>query len=370
MLFLGRVGLVRSVGLFSGILILTSACIGSIRPLSVNPDMPRDLPKELKNRFEIMDSATVALRGPGSLMVEEVSSSKKSIKRKGTKKDLAKKGGKIQVASSQTLETFSYPTRRPASDPIWISERMVFGIYYFGVAAGEFSLDVLPFKTIHDRKVYHIRGQARSTPVFSLFYRLNDLVESFFDYDGNFSHRFHIVIDESKQRRDAIELNDSEKKETFYWNRWERKDTPFTETKQYGKIEPFSQDSLSALYYLRTVPLEVGKVFVFPVVSEGKSWEAVCTVLRKEEFSAPTGKVKAWVIRPQMRENGEIKNKEDSFIWISDDERRVPLRVEAKVKVGTIVAKLWKFEPGMKPEPLVAPLGPSAGETGSVVKVN
>ena len=339
-----------------------AGCMTSFKPLEVKTNLPGELPPDLMKRFEVKETITssnapIKNDAPAS-QVEEVPKQNSSLKdRKNKKKD-------IEGGSGRSLANtpFSYPSRRPEKDPFLPNERMTYGIYYFGVAAGELNLDILPFKQIHDRKVFHIRGYVVSTPVFSLFYRLNDMIETFFDYESSFSHRFHVVVDETKQKRDAVELNDSEKQETFYWNRWERKGEPYVETKETGKVPSFSQDSMSSLYYLRTLPLEVGKTFVFPVVSEGKSWEAVCTVLRKEEVSSPIGKVQAFVIRPQMRVNGEIKNKEDSFLWLSADDRRIPIRLEAKVKVGTVVAKLWKFEPGTVTESVSAPLPSVAQE--------
>ena len=100
-----------------------------------------------------------------------------------------------------------------------MGERHVFEITYFGMVAGDFTLDVLPHKRINGRQVYHVRGHALSSNLFSLFYRIDDIVETYFDYEGLFSHRFHLKLDETKQTRDSLELNDSEKKQTFFWNR-------------------------------------------------------------------------------------------------------------------------------------------------------
>jgi hypothetical protein len=248
---------------------------------------------------------------------------------------------------------FEYPNRRPEKEPIWIGEKGTYDITYFGVSAGEFTLEALPFKSVEDRKVYNVRGIAKSSPVFSLFYRLEDMVETFIDYDGFFSHRFHILLDETKQRRDSVELYDSVKKQTFFWNRWNHlngKNWDYSETKTFAPIQSFSQDSLSALYYVRTLPLPDGAVITFPVASEGDSWEAVVTVVRREYMETPLGRVRCVVVKPEMKYKGILKKSGgDSFIWYTDDDRRVVVRLEAKVKVGTIVATLKKWDPGTEP---------------------
>ena len=178
-----------------------------------------------------------------------------------------------------------------------MGEKLVYSITYFGVSAGDLTIEILPFKQLGTRKVYHIYGNAVSSPVFSLFYRLNDVVESFMDYEGSFSHRFHLHLDETKQTREALELNDSEKAQTHYWNKWHPRDGDYREAHESGPVAPFSQDSLSALYYLRMVPaLEPGTVVSFPVISEGKSWEAICNIVRREMKDTPLGELQTVVI--------------------------------------------------------------------------
>ncbi|MBH9751110.1 DUF3108 domain-containing protein, partial [Clostridioides difficile] len=78
--------------------------------------------------------------------------------------------------------------------------------------AGQLELDVLPEKVVADRPTYHFRAVASSTSVFSLFYRVNDVAESFMDTTGLFSHKFSLKLDESKQTRDVLELYRAEER--------------------------------------------------------------------------------------------------------------------------------------------------------------
>lgn len=323
-------------------LILGSACASrTLNPLDEVKPLPQDLPKDLLTKFEVEGIQPSPSPSPSP----SASPSPEPKKKTAAKPKPEPKKGKAAKA-------FVYPSRRPAVDPIWVGEKMTLEITYFGAAAGEFTTEVLPFKSINGRKVYHLKGMAKTSSVFALFYRLDDWLESYLDYDGLFSHRFHLVLDQTRQKRDALELFDSEKKQVFYWNRRDHVEKGYSESKDYLPMVPFPQDSFSALYYVRTLPLEVGQVYNFPVVSEGKGWEAVVTVLRKEIIETPLGKrTPAIVVRPQTKYQGVLRQKRgDSLVWISDDEKRYILRLEAEVKVGTVVARLKKVEPGEKPE--------------------
>ncbi len=356
---------VRQVLLILFVLLLS--CVnGSIRHVRMNNELPSDFPKELKDRFEIKDvtssipnlltSDVEVSKGPSPASFSEPAIESKVSKKKKKRMKIKEEHQKELARGTVHSAPFVYPIRRPGRDPIWVGEKFVYSILYLGVPAGSFTLEILPFKTISNRKVYHIRGNAVSSTIFSLFYRLNDIVESFMDYEGSFSHRFHIILDESKQSRDALELYDSEKAQTFYWNRWDHKVNGYKESKEFAAIQPFSQDSLSALYFMRTLALPPDSVISFPVVSEGKGWEAICNVVRREMLRTPFGKVQTIVIRPDTKFQGILRKNGNSFLWLTDDDRKIPVRLEAKVRIGTVVAELRHVELGTPPAAEVNPL--------------
>jgi hypothetical protein len=325
------------------------SCAGNtLGRVTSSDELPKELPSEMKQKFEVQDQLAKATPAPLPVVIPPAPTKKKKSK-KAKLGAVTPKATVPEPGPSPAPTPYVYVSRRPAKEPIWVGEKMVFDITYFGMSAGDFTVEALPLKAMDGRQVYHIRGTAISSKVFSLFYRLNDTVETFIDYESVFSHRFHIILDESKQSRDALELYDPEKSQTYYWNRWNHKERGFSENKEYQPIAPLSQDSLSALYFLRTVPLPDGAVITIPVVSEGKSWEAVVTVMRREMVSAPWGKVQAVVLKPETKFQGVLKKQGDSFIWLSDDDRRIILRLEAKVRIGTVVANLKKFDPGTPP---------------------
>lgn len=303
--------------------------------------LPKELPPELQAKFEVLEAQKKPVPAPEPSPTP-VTTKKGKAAKKTSAKAVAKK--------SKEKAPFAYPDRGPKNPPFWVGEKQTLEITYIGMAAGEFTAEVLPVKMISDRKVYHLRARAKSSKVMNLFYSLNDSIESFWDHSGLFSHRFHMVLDQSKQKRDALELFDSEAKKVFYWNRKNHVEKGISESKDYFDMTPFSQDSFSALFYLRTLPLETGKIYTFPVVSEGKSWEAVVTVVRREMMDTPLGKKQCIVVRPQTRYQGVMKQERgESYIWLTDDDRRFIVRLEAKVKVGSVAAQLKKVELGEKP---------------------
>lgn len=343
-------GAVRSLlvtGAFIGVFGFLSSCSSPQTKYDskTTDELPIETPIDLLSKFKITEEGEQPRPSPTEVAV---TATKNHEQKNTATTDVKGKKSKVKKLDKTVTEKsnppFVWPQRRPEHDAMVVGEKLTYEITYFGVPAGEVVLETLPYKTINGRKAYHLRGLAHSSAVFSIFYTLNDMIETFVDYEGLFSHRFHIVLDETKQKRDSLELNDSEKKQTFYWNRWDHWKKGKIEIKDYFPIPSFPQDSLSALLWVRNLPLEVNKSFTFPVVSEGKFWDGIVNVVRKEKLKTAIGEKEAFVIVPETKYQNYLKKQGDTFLWFADDEHKNLLRVEAKVKIGTITAVLKKAE--------------------------
>ena len=68
-------------------------------------------------------------------------------------------------------------------------------------------------------------------------------------------------------------------------------------------------------------------------------------VLAKEKVSLSDGReVDTVKIRPVLKSDGIFQKKGDILIWLTDDTKRTPVRVETEVPVGKVVAELRDFE--------------------------
>lgn len=366
-------------------LFLSVGCAsGAYTKIEKGTELPKELSSDVKEKFEVRDlsqlksapelnnlsnqngasAKTLAQAAPdahvtkAAQLTDAQSSTKTSAKpgesqaaeTKGKVSKKKKKGKHVaETPAPASVVPFVYPSRRPAKDPIWVGEKLTYEVTYLGIPAGTFTLEALPYKAVGDRKVYHIMAKAWNSAVFGLMYKLEDYVETYIDYDGFFSHRFHLHQDETKQVRDSQELYDSEKKQSYWWNRWDRKERGYSENKDFYPMEPFPQDTLSSLYYLRSVPLPPGGTVSFPVMSEGKPLTAYVTVVKREELDTAAGTLKTVKLKPEAATRGVLEKKGDSYMWLTDDDRRFLVKIEAKVKIGYVVAELKKIELGTAP---------------------
>jgi hypothetical protein len=330
-----------------------SSVLESCASKSLSKDLPptSDAPDEYVQKFAVKES-TQAVPSPipgaqvektGLIVGANAPNPKPSPKAKHSRKK-KKHGVSAEASPSPSPSLYVLPNRRPEKDPLWIGEKLDYEVTFWGMVAADVSIEIMPFKEIDGHKVYHIQGLAHSSKVFNLFYHIDDLAETFVDYNSLVPFRFHLVQNETKQTRDALELYDQEKLSTFYWNRYNHYQRGYLEAKEYGQLQPLSQDSVSALFYVRTQPLPTGAVITFPVASEAKGWEMVVTVVRREMLDTPMGRIQTVVIKPEAKFHGIMEKKGDSYIWLTDDDRHLMVRMEAKVRIGTVVAALKRVE--------------------------
>jgi len=99
-------------------------------------------------------------------------------------------------------------------------------------------------------------------------------------------------------------------------------------------------DTLSCIYFIRASELEAGKPVHMDIFDLKRLWKAEVRVLRKEEVRTPLGKFKTIVVRPVLSAEGKKTRADYMTVWLTDDSRRIPVKIAVKLKVGEFVATL------------------------------
>jgi hypothetical protein len=102
------------------------------------------------------------------------------------------------------------------------------------------------------------------------------------------------------------------------------------------------QDVLSAIYFIRTLPLEVGKGFDVFIGDGGRVYTTPVKVIEKKRMKTVLGRVDAFRVNAELFGPERLIDKEkgEFSIWITDDARRIPVRGRVKTDYGTFDIKL------------------------------
>lgn len=103
------------------------------------------------------------------------------------------------------------------------------------------------------------------------------------------------------------------------------------------------QDILSAIYFLRTHDLELGKKFNVPISDSGRVYQVSVAVTEKKRMKTSLGRVPVVKIEPQLFGPGSMIAEKGRFsIWLTDDNRRIPVSARVKMEYGTFDITLKK----------------------------
>jgi len=105
-------------------------------------------------------------------------------------------------------------------------------------------------------------------------------------------------------------------------------------------------DDGSFLYFIRTVPLEVGQTYTFHRYFRPDRNPVTIKVLRKERVKVPAGQFDAIVIQPIIKTKGIFSEEGEALVWLMDDPSRIMLQMKSKLKIGSINLYLKSYRPG------------------------
>ncbi len=98
-------------------------------------------------------------------------------------------------------------------------------------------------------------------------------------------------------------------------------------------------DSLSAMFYVQSQNLEPGQTFYFPLADAMRTVTVGMKVEGREEITTPAGTFETIKVQPTADE-GVVKNRGSIWIWYTDDDRRLPVQMQAQLFWGTITFHL------------------------------
>lgn len=214
-----------------------------------------------------------------------------------------------------------------------VGERLEFSISYGPITAGSAVMEVKEITRYNSHKCFRLISTAKSNKFFSLFFKVDDKVESLMDVYGLYSLRFEKHLREGKYRADKYVDFDQKQHLAFVDG-----DTI--------PIQDYVQDALSSLYYVRTMALRVGNSVFVENHSDEKNYSLEVKVLKREKVRVPAGEFDCLVVEPILRASGIFKHTGELTVWLTNDKFKMPVLMKSKVAVGSIASKLEKYTRG------------------------
>jgi hypothetical protein len=218
--------------------------------------------------------------------------------------------------------------------PFKVGEKLEYQAKVNFVSAGKATMSVEDIVTIRARPAYHTVFEVHG---HVLFFHVDDHYESWFDTTDLVSLRHVQHIDETKYSTD--------KTYEFYPERrvYVRNGGP----ENPSVAEPLDEGSF--IYFMRSVPLQVGKTYSFDRYYHPDRNPVVIYVDRKEHIKVPAGEFDAIVVKPTIKSKGLFSENGQAEVWFSDDSAHTLLRLKSKLPVGTLYLELKNAEYAARP---------------------
>lgn len=214
--------------------------------------------------------------------------------------------------------------------PFAPGEVLTFDLKWQFISAGTATMSVLNDSTAEDG--WRIEALAWSTGIVDFFYTVRDTIRSIVDRRTLLPRRFEKRQHEGWYHRDSVYTFDQERRIIY------RKSGTYA-----CSVEVY--DILSSLYRLRASPLAVGGSAVVTVYADGKLYTARVKVLRRETVTVAAGTFSCLAVEPILQSEAIFVQKGRLWIWLTDDERRIPVLMQSAIPVGRIVAELVSYQP-------------------------
>jgi hypothetical protein len=199
------------------------------------------------------------------------------------------------------------------------------------IRAGVLQMEIEPIAPEKER--YLIRVTAGTAGLLRLLYPVKD--------------SFEIIVEGRERLPVSMQQNDSRRQEQ-YRTVYDQNAmlVSFSKNGKAPVIYPIDgpvHNEFSSFLILRTLPLLEGGELMVPTFADMKKHEIAIHIEGKEQRQCVLGEVATIKVQPQLTFQGLYEKMGNPMIWLTDDANRIPVRVEARIKIGFLIAELAEY---------------------------
>jgi hypothetical protein len=214
-------------------------------------------------------------------------------------------------------------------------EELTYSVSYGVVPAGSWWLRVEEFGEFEGRPAYHFASKVESNEGVSVIYQIESSEEAWFDATELYSLKY---------TRQSIENNKPRDRDYRFDQEQQLRITAEGDTKP---ASPRAVDQLSIMYFIRLLPFEPGAKFTLRNLADPEDNPLRIQVLKKERVKVPAGTFETYLLKLDFKANhGVFKKGGENLIWVTADDRHVPVKVSSKIGLGKFRAELIDFSAG------------------------
>ena len=224
-------------------------------------------------------------------------------------------------------------------------EYLEYRVHYGFINAGEAFLTINDdIRYYHGRPCYKIDIIGRSTGFFDFITRIRDVWGTYLDTASLTPHLYYHSLQEGKfLEKEAVEFD--QVNHLAIVHRFDKIDSTLVK-KEIFDIPPNVQDIVSGYYYMRTFDFDTmraGQIFAIKGFFDDSTYTVNIKFIGREKLHTEIGEFDSFIISPIMPKNAFFAGRNPVKAWISDDKYRIPLKVKAKLLIGSVEIDLRSY---------------------------
>ena len=255
--------------------------------------------------------------------------------------------GSVSGAGEATIKPENLPVYSPKFFPFDKGEKEVYRATWNGLFSVATAEVTTTSSIVDGKKVYQVRVDARTAKALDLIWKMRDTISSTFDAKS--LSPSHYLFNQRENSR-AI---DTEAKLDPTAKRWAvTRQQVGKRTRTYAFDSHNTFDPVTAVYLARSIDFKVGDKLFFKIFGGRYHYLLELFVEKKEPVELPSGKtIEAYKIVPRvqnLKKTGYASRLSEAAIWISTDERRLPVKLSSKILFGSVQLDLMEDKQGIR----------------------
>ena len=234
--------------------------------------------------------------------------------------------------------------------PFSLGETLYFDLYVGFLHVGEGQLQLKKNPVRYKEKNYaHLCAYGKTKGFWRMIYKVDDTWGSYYDLKEGYPVYFYRFLKENSYRKYETTTFD-QKSHTAHVEIYEDQALKTRKEAHRYALKKRSYDIISIYYKIRTLRLdtfEEGQLLKLPVFFEDICYEISIRYLGTHLLKTDLGTYKAHLLMPIMPKNKAFSGEDAVKVWISTDRNRLPLRIYADMKLGSVRMDLKSFH-GLK----------------------
>lgn len=242
--------------------------------------------------------------------------------------------GSLALASADAMQPAGRAAPRAAprerSVPFKAGETLTYDVSWSSyVTAGTATMRVVEKRSSFGSTAYYIVAEARPSPLLGRLYTLYYKADTLLDSYTLLPQRGSIYSEEGRRRRFKVTRFDQARRQAQF----EMRTASVIRTDH--SLAADTQDPLSAIYALRTMRPEAGVRTTIPIADGGRIYRVAVTYGQRERVTTGIGEISAWQITPVIFDDRKQVPARRLWLWLSDDARRLPVKLQVDLPVGS-----------------------------------